>query len=29
VTQAGISSAVLPLDQIAGMLLRLFGGERP
>jgi two-component system chemotaxis response regulator CheB len=29
VTQAGISSAVLPLDQIAGALLRLFSGERP
>jgi two-component system chemotaxis response regulator CheB len=29
VTQAGLSSAVLPLDQIAGALLRLFAGERP
>jgi two-component system chemotaxis response regulator CheB len=29
VTQAGLSSAVLPLDQIAGALLRLFAGDRP
>jgi two-component system chemotaxis response regulator CheB len=29
VTMAGVSSAVLPLDQIPGALTRLFAGERP
>jgi len=29
VTQAGLASAVLPLDQIAGTVSRLFAGQRP
>jgi hypothetical protein len=29
VAQAGLCSAVLPLNDIAGKLARLFGSERP
>jgi two-component system, chemotaxis family, protein-glutamate methylesterase/glutaminase len=29
VAHAGLASAVLPLDQIAARVLRLFAGERP
>ncbi len=29
VAQAGLASAILPLDQIAGTITKLFAGEKP
>ena len=29
VAQAGVASAILPLDQIAGTIIKLFAGQKP